>query len=117
MISVLGWLLGLLAIIVLVPVSVLLLQVLLACLPARSRPKGIGERPRVAVLVPAHDEALVIRAMLASVTPQLLDGDRLLVVADNCSDDTARLARASGAEVVERHDTRLRGKGDRKSVV
>ncbi|MHB2051287.1 glycosyltransferase family 2 protein [Pseudomonas sp. VEM90] len=111
MISVLGWLLGLLAIIVLVPVSVLVLQVLLACLPARSRPEGIGERPRVAVLVPAHDEALVIRAMLASVTPQLLDGDRLLVVADNCSDDTARLARASGAEVVERRDTRLRGKG------
>lgn len=111
MISVLGWLLGLLAIIVLVPVSVLVLQVLLACLPARSRPKGIGERPRVAVLVPAHDEALVIRAMLASVTPQLLDGDRLLVVADNCSDDTDRLAREAGAEVVERHDTRLRGKG------
>ncbi|HDS1695009.1 MULTISPECIES: glycosyltransferase family 2 protein [Pseudomonas] len=111
MISVLGWLLGLLAIIVLVPVLVLVLQVLLACLPARSRPEGIGERPRVAVLVPAHDEALVIRAMLASVTPQLLDGDRLLVVADNCSDDTARLARASGAEVVERRDTRLRGKG------
>ena len=80
MISVLGWLLGLLAIIVLVPVLVLVLQVLLACLPARSRPKGIGERPRVAVLVPAHDEALVIRAMLASVTPQLLDGDRLLVM-------------------------------------
>ncbi|EMR47718.1 glycosyltransferase family 2 protein [Pseudomonas putida] len=111
MISVLGWLLGLLAIIVLVPVLVLVLQVLLACLPVRSRPKGIGERPRVAVLVPAHDEALIIRAMLASVTPQLLDGDRLLVVADNCSDDTAQLAREAGAEVVERHDTRLRGKG------
>ncbi len=111
MISVLGWLLGLLAIIVLVPVLVLVLQVLLACLPARARPNGIGERPRVAVLVPAHDEALVIRAMLASVTPQLLDGDRLLVVADNCSDDTAQLARESGAEVVERHDSRLRGKG------
>jgi cellulose synthase/poly-beta-1,6-N-acetylglucosamine synthase-like glycosyltransferase len=62
-------------------------------------------------LVPAHDEALVIRAMLASVTPQLLDGDRLLVVADNCSDDTAQLAHEAGAEVVERHDTRLRGKG------
>ncbi len=111
MISVLGWLLGLLAIIVLVPVLVLVLQVLLACLPARARPNGIGERPRVAVLVPAHDEALVIRAMLASVTPQLLDGDRLLVVADNCSDDTAQLAHEAGAEVVERHDTRLRGKG------
>ncbi len=55
MISVLGWLLGLLAIIVLVPVSVLLLQVLLACLPAAVQAQGhwrapasggVGARPR-----------------------------------------------------------------------
>jgi glycosyltransferase involved in cell wall biosynthesis len=39
---------------------------------------------------------------LASITPQLAAGDRLLVVADNCSDDTATLARQAGAQVVER---------------
>ncbi|MFJ7005476.1 glycosyltransferase family 2 protein [Pseudomonas putida] len=111
MMSVLSWLLGLLAVIALVPVSVFFLQMLLACLPPRSRPLGTSVRPRVAVLVPAHDEAAIIRATLASITPQLLAGDRLLVVADNCSDDTARLAREGGAEVVERFDTLRRGKG------
>jgi cellulose synthase/poly-beta-1,6-N-acetylglucosamine synthase-like glycosyltransferase len=111
MMSVLSWLLGLLAVIALVPVSVFFLQMLLACLPPRSRPLGISVRPRVAVLVPAHDEAAIIRATLASITPQLLAGDRLLVVADNCIDDTARLAREGGAEVVERFDTLRRGKG------
>ena len=111
MMTVLSWLLGLLAVIALVPVSVFFLQMLLACLPPRSRPSGVSVRPRVAVLVPAHDEAAIIRATLASVTPQLLPGDRLLVVADNCTDDTARLAREAGAEVVERFDTVLRGKG------
>ena len=111
MMSVLSWLLGLLAVIALVPVSVFFLQMLLACLPPRSRPLGISVRPRVAVLVPAHDEAAIIRATLASITPQLLAGDRLLVVADNCMDDTARLAREGGAEVVERFDTLRRGKG------
>ncbi len=111
MMSVLGWLLGLLAVIVLVPVSVFSVQVLLACLPARSRPLGNSVRPRVAVLVPAHDEASIIRATLANIGPQLQEGDRLLVVADNCTDDTAALARAAGAEVVERHDALLRGKG------
>lgn len=111
MMSVLSWLLGLLAVIALVPVSVFFLQMLLACLPPRSRPLGISVRPRVAVLVPAHDEAAIIRATLASITPQLLAGDRLLVVADNCTDDTARLAREGGAEVVERFDTLRRGKG------
>ena len=111
MISVLGWLLGLLTVVVLVPVLVFTLQVLLACLPARVQLPGSAARPRVAVLVPAHDEASIIQATLASITPQLREGDRLLVVADNCSDNTAQLGREAGAEVVERHDAQRRGKG------
>ncbi|MFF7061494.1 glycosyltransferase [Pseudomonas sp. NPDC008258] len=111
MMSVLGWLLGLLAVSAWVPVSVFFVQVLMACLPPRSRPLGNAVRPRVAVLVPAHDEAAIIRTTLASITPQLQEGDRLLVVADNCSDETARLAREAGAEVVERFDAVRRGKG------
>ncbi len=111
MISVLAWFLGLLAIIVLLPVLLLLLQVLLACLPRPVQPFASSRRGQVAVLVPAPDEASIIRATLASITPQLQPGDRLLVVADNCTDDTAQLAREAGAEVVERHDLHLRGKG------
>jgi cellulose synthase/poly-beta-1,6-N-acetylglucosamine synthase-like glycosyltransferase len=38
-------------------------------------------------------------------------GDRLLVVADNCTDDTADVARAKGAEVIGRDDSARRGKG------
>ncbi|UUZ49852.1 hypothetical protein LP420_06825 [Massilia sp. B-10] len=38
-------------------------------------------------------------------------GDRLLVVADNCSDDTANQARSLGADVLERTDLVRRGKG------
>jgi cellulose synthase/poly-beta-1,6-N-acetylglucosamine synthase-like glycosyltransferase len=41
----------------------------------------------------------------------LLSGDRVLVVADNCQDDTAALASGAGAEVVERSDLHRRGKG------
>lgn len=111
MMSVLAWILGMLAAIVLLPVLLLVVQVLMACLPARAQPMGNTARPQVAVLVPAHDEASIIGATLASIAPQLRPGDRLLVVADNCTDDTAQLAREAGAEVVERHDARLRGKG------
>ena len=39
------------------------------------------------------------------------DGFRVLVVADNCTDSTAALARTAGAEVLERHDPARRGKG------
>lgn len=111
MMSVLAWSLGTLAAIALLPVLLLLVQVLMACLPARAQPLGNNARPQVAVLVPAHDEASLIGATLASIAPQLRPGDRLLVVADNCTDDTAQLAREAGAEVVERRDARLRGKG------
>ena len=74
-------------------------------------PDDPSERASVAVIMPAHDEASGIAAAMASVLPQLHRGDRLLVVADNCSDDTARIARELGAEVLERVDATRRGKG------
>ena len=103
--------LGALALLVLLPTLVLFIEVLMACLPARLPPAARVPRPRLAVLVPAHDEASIIIATLDSIRAQLCEGDRLLVVADNCTDDTAALARAAGAEVVERFDAQARGKG------
>ncbi|SED95106.1 Glycosyltransferase, catalytic subunit of cellulose synthase and poly-beta-1,6-N-acetylglucosamine synthase [Pseudomonas frederiksbergensis] len=111
MTTLLGWLFSSLLMLILLPVLVLFVQVLMACLPARSPASAQGSRPRVAVLIPAHDESSVIVATLNSIRPQLLSGDRLLVVADNCSDDTAALARTAGAEVVERSNAQQRGKG------
>ena len=67
-------------------------------------------RGPLVVLVPAHDEERGIAVTLSAIGQQLAPGDRLLVVADNCSDATATVARAAGAEVVERH-SELRGKG------
>ena len=67
--------------------------------------------PRVVVLVPAHNESVGIIPTLADAKSQLRPGDRLLVVADNCSDDTAQVARAQGAAVFERDDPQRRGKG------
>ena len=68
-------------------------------------------RVRVAVLVPAHDEAIGIAGTLDNIKAQLEPGDRLMVVADNCSDDTADIAAARGAEVSVRFDTTRIGKG------
>ena len=99
------------AVVLAIPTCVLLGQVLLAMPAHRKREIPDGRHPRVAVLVPAHDEALVIGETLRRVREQLASGDRLLVVADNCSDDTAKLAAEAGAEVVERFDARRRGKG------
>jgi cellulose synthase/poly-beta-1,6-N-acetylglucosamine synthase-like glycosyltransferase len=67
--------------------------------------------PSYVVLIPAHDEAQIIGETVRRAICQLAPGARLLVVADNCNDDTARIAREAGAEVVERHDPLLRAKG------
>jgi cellulose synthase/poly-beta-1,6-N-acetylglucosamine synthase-like glycosyltransferase len=79
--------------------------------PVVVRTKGTTGRPRIAVLVPAHDEAAGIARTLEAVLPQLHSSDRILVVADNCSDDTAAIARQAGAHVVERFHETERGKG------
>ena len=63
------------------------------------------------VLVPAHDEETGLPITLAELRTQLAAGDRVLVIADNCTDGTARVARAAGADVLERTDAHRRGKG------
>jgi cellulose synthase/poly-beta-1,6-N-acetylglucosamine synthase-like glycosyltransferase len=99
----------LVALALLTPLAVLGVECLAALLPARRSPDG--PRPLVAVLVPAHDEEAGLPATLSSLLGQLESGDRLLVVADNCTDCTAVVARAAGAEVLERRDNTRRGKG------
>lgn len=78
-------------------------------------PELIDANPRLrfAFVVPAHNEALgivrTIHNLLAVDWPSELR--RVIVVADNCTDDTAAVAAAAGAEVLVRNDPNLRGKG------
>ena len=95
-----------------IPSIILLAECAASWLPRR-RPtaKPSAARPSIAVLIPAHNESLTISATLAAATLQLAPNDRILVVADNCTDDTAHLARLAGTDVLERFDTVNRGKG------
>lgn len=97
--------------IVLIPVLTLLAQVLLAVRPVRPGVPVISRPSRIAVLIPAHNEEAGLLATLASLQTQLGVADCILVVADNCSDQTATVARRAGVEVVERNNPELRGKG------
>jgi cellulose synthase/poly-beta-1,6-N-acetylglucosamine synthase-like glycosyltransferase len=76
-----------------------------------ARVPSAAARRSVVVLVPAHNESAGIAATVASIRAQLLADDRVLVVADNCSDDTAEVARHAGAEVLVRQSQTQRGKG------
>ena len=97
--------------VLLIPVLVLFKQVLLAALFKVNPAQLTAKRPTIAVIVPAHNEHLLIQSTIASILPQMTAQDRLIVVADNCSDDTAKIAREAGAEVIERFNQDARGKG------
>jgi len=66
---------------------------------------------RTTVLIPAHNEGAKILPTVRDVKAQLGPNDRILVVADNCTDDTAAIVQAEGVEVVVRADPARRGKG------
>lgn len=94
------------------PAAIFAVEIFASLIPVPSKAIADSDgRPDVAILVPAHEEEDGIGATVAALRNQLRTRDRLLVVADNCSDQTAALARAAGAEVVERHDPDRRGKG------
>jgi 1,2-diacylglycerol 3-beta-glucosyltransferase len=68
---------------------------------------------RFAILIPARNEELVLGRLLGSLRsmnypPGLYD---IWVVADNCSDNTAMIARSCGARVRERYDETKAAKG------
>lgn len=113
MITLITVLLILVAVGLFVPAFVLFLECTLAAALARrpSRERTAIRRPTVAVLVPAHNEEPVIEGTILSLRPQLAPTDRLIVIADNCTDGTATVARAAGATVIARDDPPRRGKG------
>jgi cellulose synthase/poly-beta-1,6-N-acetylglucosamine synthase-like glycosyltransferase len=71
----------------------------------------LARHDKVVVLMPAHDEETGLAAVLSANRANIPAGMRIMVVADNCSDRTADIARTAGAEVVERRDLERRGKG------
>jgi cellulose synthase/poly-beta-1,6-N-acetylglucosamine synthase-like glycosyltransferase len=75
---------------------------------------GASQRTRrFDVIVPAHNEAAVITRTVVSLRKITWPASlyRIIVIADNCSDQTADLALQAGALVLERSSSVERGKG------
>lgn len=92
------------------PALILFVETAASWLPARQRQSAMRSTA-VTVIVPAHNEGEHIAPTLQDLREQMRDGDRLLVVADNCTDDTAEIAARNGADVIVRQDPDRRGKG------
>jgi cellulose synthase/poly-beta-1,6-N-acetylglucosamine synthase-like glycosyltransferase len=100
------------AVALLVPSAILLVEVLAALLPEAVGIDTAPERSlRTAILVPAHNEAGQIEETVRALVADRPPGARVVVIADNCSDQTAELARRGGAVAIERSDLSQVGKG------
>jgi cellulose synthase/poly-beta-1,6-N-acetylglucosamine synthase-like glycosyltransferase len=97
--------------VLLILVSLLFLQTICALARHKAVVVSSGDRPSVAVLIPAHNEEQGLAATVQNIRQQLRATDRIVVVADNCSDATAQVARKAGAEACERSNLQQRGKG------
>ncbi|WP_217702488.1 glycosyltransferase [Nocardioides guangzhouensis] len=67
---------------------------------ARRPPPGPGTTVRCTVLIPAHNEEAVLGRTLDSLDEQTRTPDRVVLVADNCTDRTEEIARERGLEVI-----------------
>lgn len=95
-----------------IPVAILFVQVFNSL-----RVTGVAYTPKLlknisfAILIPAHNEEDVIEKTLLSVKAQVSENDRILVVADNCTDNTKDIANGLNVEVVIRSNKHQIGKG------
>ncbi len=82
-------------------------------LPKKDRPIVDDRDHDFALVVAAHNEEQVIEHMVDSLTKLNYPKDKysIFVIADNCTDKTAEIARNAGAEVFERFNETERGKG------
>ena len=97
-----------------VPSAVFSIECFMAALPPKKvvlTPQHSGSSPRIAIVVPAHNEEGLIARTVLPLVAQLGRRDRVVVVADNCDDATAEIARAAGAEVLVRNSLTQIGKG------
>ncbi|MDF2522772.1 MAG: glycosyl transferase [Clostridiales bacterium] len=68
---------------------------------------------RFAILVAAHNEEKVISSIIQNLKRLNYPKDmyEIFVIADNCTDQTAKISKENGAKVYERYDSVKRGKG------
>lgn len=75
--------------------------------------KGELKQHSIGVVISARNESSVIGNLIDSVLANDYPKEllRIFVIADNCNDDTAQIARDKGCIVIERFNTELVGKG------
>ena len=97
-----------------VPLLVISIELLLTLLNRKTitlRSNELVLQPSYKIVMPAHNEASIIDNTLSLLIGQGVLVENIIVVADNCNDDTAKIASNLGVVVLERFNYEQRGKG------
>lgn len=93
-----------------------LYQIVVSCaslIKLKDKPLLINKKHKFMAIIPAHNESSVIKSLIDSLKKQDYPKDLLdiYVIADNCTDNTAEIAKQAGAIVYERFDKEKKTKG------
>ena len=79
----------------------------------KDKPLKVKKDHRFMAIIPAHNEEAVVGNLIESLKNQTYDKDLydIYVIADNCTDNTAKIAKEAGAIVYERFDETKKTKG------
>ena len=79
----------------------------------KEKPLKINKNHKFMAIIPAHNEEAVVGNLIEILTKQNYDKNLydIYVIADNCTDNTAKVAREAGAIVYERFDETKKTKG------
>lgn len=79
----------------------------------KDKPLKINKDHKFMAVIPAHNEETVVGNLVESLKAQNYPKDKydIYVIADNCTDDTAKVAKEAGAIVLKRFDDLHKTKG------
>jgi cellulose synthase/poly-beta-1,6-N-acetylglucosamine synthase-like glycosyltransferase len=91
----------------------LFLLLVASLIPEKDFARNRDKTTLFAIIIPAHNEEIYLGRLLTSIRLQDYPKEHYeaVVIADNCTDNTASVANENGAVVYERHDLRATGKG------
>ena len=79
----------------------------------KDKPLKVNKEHRFMAIIPAHNEEAVVGNLIESLRNQTYNKELydIYVIADNCTDNTAKIAKEAGAIVYERYDETKKTKG------
>lgn len=97
----------------LIPIFVLFLECISAVFPIDEKINNsiFFYEDKISIIIPAHNEELSIETSISELLKAVKNPKRIILIADNCNDNTALIAQQMGVTVLERNNLEQRGKG------